>query len=78
MFPSWRGSVGWTAATVALWTGGVVAGGYRLPDFSELFLEGSAFAVGNPDLQPEESVSVEWEVRLASATSNLPKRRSYR
>ncbi|MDA3948101.1 MAG: TonB-dependent receptor [Spirochaeta sp.] len=64
ILPSWRGSLGWTAARVPIWTGVAAAGGYRLPDFSELFLEGSAFAVGNPDLEPEESISAEWEFRL--------------
>ena len=62
--PSGRGSIGWTAAYHPVWTGLAVAGGYRLPDFAELFTEGSAFAVGNPDLEPEQSVSYEWEVRL--------------
>lgn len=64
LLPSGRAGVGWTAARFPFWIGTSVATGYRLPDFSELFLERSAFAVGNPDLEPERSRSIEVEARL--------------
>lgn len=64
LLPSGRAGVGWTAARFPFWIGTSVATGYRLPDFSELFLERSAFAVGNPDLEPERSRSIEVETRL--------------
>ena len=61
--PSGRGGIDWTAAAFPLWTGVAVSAGYRLPDFSELFTQGSAFAVGNPSLEPEESRGIEVELR---------------
>ncbi len=64
LFPSGRAGVGWTAARVPFWIGTSVSTGYRMPDFSELFLQRSAFAVGNPDLTPEHSRSVEVEMRF--------------
>ncbi|TVR66887.1 MAG: TonB-dependent receptor [Spirochaetaceae bacterium] len=64
LLPSGRAGVGWTAARLPFWIGTSVATGYRLPDFSELFLERSAFAVGNPDLEPERSRSLEVEARF--------------
>jgi outer membrane receptor protein involved in Fe transport len=43
---------------------GRVASGYRLPAFADLFWPSTAFAVGNPSLEPEESLS--YEVSLAA------------
>lgn len=64
ILPSGRAGIDWTAATLPLWTGAAVSAGYRLPDFTELFSQGSAFAVGNPGLEPEESRGVEVEMRV--------------
>ncbi|WP_018527136.1 TonB-dependent receptor [Alkalispirochaeta alkalica] len=63
LLPSFRAAGGWNAAARPLWIGVSLSRGYRLPDFSELFLEQSAFAVGNPHLDPERSQSVEAELR---------------
>lgn len=61
---SGRGSIDWTAAMTPVWFGIALSAGYRLPDFAELFTQGSAYALGNPELKPEKSRGIEWEVRL--------------
>jgi vitamin B12 transporter len=42
-----------------------VGSSYRVPSFDDLFWPGSAFAVGNPNLEPEEALSVDGGVILS-------------
>lgn len=55
---SFAADLAWTPAqTLAL--KGRISTGFRLPSFEDLFWPATAFAVGNPSLKPEESLSYE-------------------
>ncbi len=54
-----RGELSWAPGNGPFRIEGAGGAGYRLPNFAELFLPISGFAVGNPDLRPERSTSAE-------------------
>jgi len=68
VLPSFRLALGRVLLGKAVWWGTAVSAGYRLPDFSELFMEDSAFIQGNPDLVPEKSRAMEGEFRWGTLT----------
>lgn len=69
--PSARGGATWTSASQLLETSLAVSAGYRLPTYAELFWPAGAFAVGNPDLEPELSRGVELEIEVGRAGQSL-------
>jgi outer membrane cobalamin receptor len=64
LLPSLRTAVSWRSPGESVESSLAVGAGYRLPTYSELFWPAGAFAVGNPELEPERSSSVELELRL--------------
>jgi len=64
MLPSFRASLSRRSPEEWIETSLVFGAGYRLPSYSELFWPAGGFALGNPDLEPETSRSLELEVRL--------------
>ena len=61
--PSVRATLSW-APVETLRFGLIGATGYRLPTFLELFQPVGAFVVGNPNLDPERSASIEAEAMV--------------
>lgn len=70
LLPSVRTSVEWRSPTELLETTVAVGAGYRLPTYSELFRPAAAFALGNPELKPEESRSAELQLSLGREESH--------
>lgn len=64
LLPSIRTSLSWRTPRDLFEASVALGAGYRLPTYSELFWPAGAFALGNPDLQPERSRSAEVELLL--------------
>ncbi len=74
--PSARTTLSWSPISL-LRIGAVGAIGYRLPTFLELFQPVSAFVVGNPDLDPELSSSVEGELLVGGTGEHTLRTAAY-
>jgi vitamin B12 transporter len=66
LLPSLRLTAAWripAGPSASITVSGALGSAYRLPSFSELFWPAGAFAVGNPDLEPERSRTAELAIR---------------
>ena len=70
VLPSIRTSLSWRTPRDLLEASVALGAGYRLPTYSELFWPAGAFALGNPDLEPERSRSAELELLLGRTEAN--------